>query len=101
MEASSGVNYNEEEEDYDELAAAASVVNQMPPGFRFHPTDSEIIDYYLLKKVMDRWFQAVAVGEIDLNKCEPWDLPRNYSTFFFFLFFLFLSFSIYIFFCDF
>lgn len=72
MEASSAV--NEKEEDCDELAAA---VDQMPPGFRFHPTDAEIIDSYLLKKVMDRWFQSVAVGEIDLNKCEPWDLPGN------------------------
>ena len=47
----------------------------LPPGFRFHPTDEEIITCYLSEKVADRSFSAVAMGEVDLNKCEPWDLP--------------------------
>ncbi|CAA3027348.1 NAC domain-containing 92 [Olea europaea subsp. europaea] len=61
----------------------SSVVNEegdltdLPPGFRFHPTDEEIIIHYLLKKVMDRRFAARAIGEADLNKCEPWDLPKK------------------------
>ncbi|XP_051113737.1 NAC domain-containing protein 87-like [Andrographis paniculata] len=48
----------------------------LPPGFRFHPTDEEIIMYYLVKKVGDNKFAALAIGEADLNKCEPWDLPK-------------------------
>ncbi|KAL6532718.1 hypothetical protein OROGR_013678 [Orobanche gracilis] len=52
-------------------------VLDLPPGFRFHPTDEEIIMHYLLKKVMDRRFEARAIAEADLNKCEPWDLPKN------------------------
>ncbi|EPS69041.1 hypothetical protein M569_05727, partial [Genlisea aurea] len=49
----------------------------LPPGYRFHPTDEEIIVEYLTKKAIDRRFTAVAIGEADLNKCEPWDLPKK------------------------
>ncbi|BAU01795.1 NAC domain-containing protein [Vigna angularis] len=49
----------------------------LPPGFRFHPTDEEIITCYLTEKVLDRAFSATAIGEADLNKCEPWDLPKK------------------------
>ncbi|KFK26065.1 hypothetical protein AALP_AA8G198600 [Arabis alpina] len=49
----------------------------LPPGFRFHPTDEEIITHYLKEKVLDSRFSAVAMGEADLNKCEPWDLPKR------------------------
>nr|XP_043614670.1 NAC domain-containing protein 79-like [Erigeron canadensis] len=48
----------------------------MPPGFRFHPTDEELITHYLSKKVLDHSFFAKAIGEVDMNKIEPWDLPR-------------------------
>ncbi|OIW06089.1 hypothetical protein TanjilG_29845 [Lupinus angustifolius] len=47
----------------------------LPPGFRFHPTDEELITYYLLKKVLDNTFTGRAITEVDLNKCEPWQLP--------------------------
>ncbi|GKB87973.1 no apical meristem protein, partial [Tanacetum coccineum] len=47
----------------------------LPPGFRFHPTDEEIVTHYLTPKVLNRSFTATAMGEADLNKCEPWDLP--------------------------
>ncbi|XP_062009885.1 NAC domain-containing protein 92-like [Rosa rugosa] len=48
---------------------------ELPPGFRFHPTDEELISHYLSPKVLDSGFTARAIGEVDLNKCEPWDLP--------------------------
>lgn len=48
---------------------------ELPPGFRFHPTDEELITHYLSPKVMDHKFSAVAIGEVDLNKVEPWELP--------------------------
>lgn len=47
---------------------------ELPPGFRFHPTDEELITHYLTPKVFDSCFSARAIGEVDLNKCEPWDL---------------------------
>ncbi|ESW33808.1 hypothetical protein PHAVU_001G100500 [Phaseolus vulgaris] len=49
----------------------------LPPGFRFHPTDEEIITHYLTEKVKNSSFSAIAIGEADLNKCEPWDLPKK------------------------
>ncbi|KAK4481932.1 hypothetical protein RD792_012845 [Penstemon davidsonii] len=71
---SSMINYanssNEDQLDYHGLL-------NLPPGFRFHPTDLEIIMHYLLKKVMDKRFSARAIGEADFNKCEPWDLPKK------------------------
>lgn len=53
----------------------------LPPGFRFHPTDEEIITHYLSPKVLSHGFSARAMGEVDLNKCEPWDLPSNISLY--------------------
>lgn len=52
---------------------------ELPPGFRFHPTDEELITHYLSQKVLDNYFCARAIGEVDLNKCEPWDLPCKSS----------------------
>jgi hypothetical protein len=47
----------------------------LPPGFRFHPTDEELVTYYLARKLMSADFKTHAISEVDLNKCEPWDLP--------------------------
>uniref|UniRef100_A0A0D9VTK1 NAC domain-containing protein n=1 Tax=Leersia perrieri TaxID=77586 RepID=A0A0D9VTK1_9ORYZ len=47
----------------------------LPPGFRFHPTDEEIISHYLAPKALDNHFSTGVIGDVDLNKCEPWHLP--------------------------
>ncbi|KAI3948456.1 hypothetical protein MKW98_019206 [Papaver atlanticum] len=49
----------------------------LPPGFRFHPTDEEIINCYLTEKIINGKFIAKAIGVADLNKSEPWDLPKK------------------------
>lgn len=51
----------------------------LPPGFRFHPTDEELITYYLGQKVSDFGFTSRAITDVDLNKSEPWDLPAKAS----------------------
>ncbi|CAH1413139.1 unnamed protein product [Lactuca virosa] len=48
---------------------------ELPPGFRFHPTDDELIIHYLYRKVFDDSFASRAIGDVDLNKFEPWELP--------------------------
>lgn len=55
----------------------------LPPGFRFHPTDEEIVTCYLTEKVKNKSFSARAIGEVDLNKSEPWDLPSKFLYLFF------------------
>lgn len=52
----------------------------LPPGFRFHPSDEELITYYLVNKISDASFTGRAIADVDLNKCEPWDLPGSYNT---------------------
>ncbi|XP_072060132.1 uncharacterized protein [Arachis hypogaea] len=47
----------------------------LPPGFRFHPTDEELITCYLINKISDSNFSGRAITDVDLNKCEPWELP--------------------------
>ncbi|KAJ1427427.1 NAC domain [Sesbania bispinosa] len=49
----------------------------LPPGFRFHPTDEELITFYLASKVFNATFTTTNVkfAEVDLNRCEPWELP--------------------------
>ncbi|GER39751.1 NAC domain protein [Striga asiatica] len=48
---------------------------KLPAGYRFHPTDEELITCYLINKISDSNFTGRAIGDVDLNKCEPWDLP--------------------------
>ncbi|WVZ20434.1 hypothetical protein V8G54_007756 [Vigna mungo] len=52
----------------------------LPPGFRFHPTDEELITFYLASKVFNGCFTTVKFAEVDLNRCEPWELPGIYSS---------------------
>jgi hypothetical protein len=53
---------------------------QVPPGFRFHPTDEELVDYYLRKKVAARRIDLNVIKDVDLYKIEPWDLQGQYSV---------------------
>ncbi|KAI3877869.1 hypothetical protein MKX03_000305, partial [Papaver bracteatum] len=47
----------------------------LPPGFRFHPTDEELVVYYLDRKINNQTIELEIIPEVDLYKCEPWDLP--------------------------
>ncbi|XP_065870251.1 NAC domain-containing protein 78 [Euphorbia lathyris] len=47
----------------------------LAPGFRFHPTDEELIRYYLKRKVTNKPFRFDPIAVVDIYKSEPWDLP--------------------------
>lgn len=47
---------------------------RLPPGFRFHPRDEELVCDYLEKKVMNTGNHSLMI-DLNLNKFEPWDLP--------------------------
>ncbi|GAA0169281.1 hypothetical protein Leryth_001972 [Lithospermum erythrorhizon] len=49
----------------------------LPPGFRFHPTDEELVNYYLKRKIHGQEIELDIIPEIDLYKCEPWDLAER------------------------
>ncbi|KAJ7949627.1 NAC domain protein [Quillaja saponaria] len=55
----------------------ASSNGGVPPGFRFHPTDEELLHYYLKKKLSFQKFDMEVIREVDLNKMEPWDLQER------------------------
>ncbi|KAG0536949.1 LOW QUALITY PROTEIN: hypothetical protein BDA96_03G106000 [Sorghum bicolor] len=49
----------------------------LPTGFHFDPSDFEIVNHFLRNKVRNRDYTCTAIGEVDLNKTEPWDLPKE------------------------
>ncbi|CAL9125467.1 NAC domain-containing protein 7-like [Musa acuminata AAA Group] len=53
-----------------------NTISHVPPGFRFHPTDEELVDYYLRKKVAARKIDLDVIKDVDLYKIEPWDLQE-------------------------
>ncbi|XP_022995651.1 NAC domain-containing protein 12-like [Cucurbita maxima] len=51
--------------------------SQVPPGFRFHPTEEELLHYYLRKKVGFQKIDLDVIRDVDLNKLEPWDIQEK------------------------
>ncbi|KAI3724146.1 hypothetical protein L2E82_35914 [Cichorium intybus] len=49
----------------------------LPPGFRFHPTDEELVNYYLKRKIHGQEIELDINPEVDLYKCEPWELAEK------------------------
>ncbi|KAL9689799.1 hypothetical protein QQ045_010189 [Rhodiola kirilowii] len=41
---------------------------QLPPGFRFHPTDEELVVHYLKKKIASLPLHVSIIAEVDLYK---------------------------------
>lgn len=52
------------------------------PGFRFHPTDEELVDFYLRRKVEKRPISIELIKHIDIYKYDPWDLPSTCLLYF-------------------
>ncbi|CAA7059462.1 unnamed protein product [Microthlaspi erraticum] len=47
----------------------------LAPGFRFHPTDEELVVYYLKRKIRRKKLRVAAIGETDVYKFDPEELP--------------------------
>lgn len=45
------------------------------PGFRFHPTEEELIEFYLRRKVEGKRFNVELITFVDLYSYDPWELP--------------------------
>ncbi|KAK7266373.1 hypothetical protein RIF29_19017 [Crotalaria pallida] len=48
----------------------------MLPGFRFHPTDEELVDFYLKRKIQQKSLPIELIKQVDIYKYDPWDLPK-------------------------
>ncbi|KAM7522527.1 hypothetical protein LguiA_012429 [Lonicera macranthoides] len=53
----------------------------LPPGFKFCPSDEELVCHYLRKKIFNEedFLKGTTLLEIDLHSCEPWELPASIS----------------------
>uniref|UniRef100_A0ACD5YDU6 Uncharacterized protein n=2 Tax=Avena sativa TaxID=4498 RepID=A0ACD5YDU6_AVESA len=49
----------------------------VPPGFRFHPTEEELVGYYLARKMASQKIDLDMIQEVDLYRIEPWDLQER------------------------
>jgi len=50
-------------------------------GFRFNPTDIELIEGYLKKRISSSLLPEAAEGfivDFDIYSCNPWELPRHH-----------------------
>ncbi|RWV99294.1 hypothetical protein GW17_00037809 [Ensete ventricosum] len=50
------------------------------PGFRFHPTEEELIEFYLRRKVEGKRFNVELITFLDLYHYDPWELPGLESS---------------------
>ncbi|KAG9455522.1 hypothetical protein H6P81_000030 [Aristolochia fimbriata] len=64
----------------EKLNFVADGVVRLPPWFRFHPTDEELVVPYLKRKDFSCPLPASIVPDIDVAKFDPWDLPATASS---------------------
>ncbi|KAJ0763509.1 putative transcription factor NAM family [Helianthus annuus] len=51
--------------------------SSLPPGFRFHPTDEELIMFYLKNQALSKPCPVSIIPEVDIYKFDPWELPEK------------------------
>ncbi|KAK8950919.1 Protein FEZ [Platanthera zijinensis] len=52
----------------------------MLPGFRFHPTDEELVGFYLKRKIQQKPIAIELIRQLQIYKFDPWDLPKMATT---------------------
>lgn len=57
-----------------QLLQQSTSAPRVPVGFRFHPTDEELVGYYLPNKVAATSIDLDPIRYLDLCKLEPWEL---------------------------
>lgn len=69
-------NNKKKKKKWDMVKAGADL--QFPPGFRFHPTDEELVLMYLCRKCASQPIAAPIITELDLYRYDAWDLPGTF-----------------------
>jgi hypothetical protein len=65
------------QEGMDERSDADKLDEVLLPGFRFHPTDEELVGFYLKRKIQQRPLSIELIKQLDIYKYDPWDLPSK------------------------
>ncbi|GLT27190.1 hypothetical protein SLA2020_022080 [Shorea laevis] len=63
-----------------DMEKASYVVNggiRMPIGYRFYPTDEELVTHYLTRKNLGLPLPASVIPELDVFQAVPWSLPGD------------------------
>lgn len=47
------------------------------PGFRFHPTEEELLDFYLKNMVVGKKLRFDVIGFLNIYHHDPRELPGN------------------------
>ncbi|XP_039173068.1 uncharacterized protein LOC108961079 isoform X3 [Eucalyptus grandis] len=55
------------------------IPENLPVGYRFHPTDEELVDHYLKLKVLGFIDNICIIPEVDICKWEPWELAQRFK----------------------
>ncbi|TKY50266.1 putative NAC domain-containing protein 94 [Spatholobus suberectus] len=55
-------------------------IDDVMPGYRFHPTDEELVDFYLKRKIQQKSLPIELIKQVDIYKYDPWDLPKLAGT---------------------
>ncbi|XP_077211561.1 NAC domain-containing protein 43-like [Tasmannia lanceolata] len=61
----------------EKMSLSENSQSSIPPGFRFHPTEEELLQCYLRKKVAYEKNDMDIIQDIGLNKLEPWDIQEK------------------------
>ncbi|RWR92741.1 NAC domain-containing protein 35 [Cinnamomum micranthum f. kanehirae] len=67
MAIAAAMNPNDDKDDHEN--------DVVMPGFRFHPTEEELIEFYLRRKVQGKRFNVDLITFLDLYRYDPWELP--------------------------
>ncbi|OIT40725.1 PREDICTED: NAC domain-containing protein 35-like [Nicotiana attenuata] len=66
---------NNRDHDHDHDADDEHEHDMVMPGFRFHPTEEELVEFYLRRKVEGKRFNVELITFLDLYRYDPWELP--------------------------
>ena len=70
-----------------------------PPVFRFHPTDEELMLYYLKKNICKKRIKLNIIQELNVYKWDPEELSGMLSFLYYFFFLLALILVVFLYDC--
>ncbi|XP_030538253.1 NAC domain-containing protein 53-like isoform X1 [Rhodamnia argentea] len=58
--------------------AAVIIPQNLPVGYRFHPTDEEFVHHYLKNRVLGYVDRPCVIPDVDICRWDPWELPHKF-----------------------